>query len=93
VLGYFSLHFHNRFGRARKVSEGTACPGRVCSCHFFLEGKGGDAMKLPCMTHRAESTTSRNQGKSQREARQQAVRGCRERREHELASEHMLSLI
>lgn len=35
----------------------TTCLGRLCSCHFSPEGKGGDAMELPCVTHWAEPTT------------------------------------
>lgn len=35
----------------------TTCLGRLCSCHFCPEGKGGGAMELPCVTHWAEPTT------------------------------------
>lgn len=54
----------------------TTCLGRLCSCHFSPEGKGGDAMELPCMTHRAEPTTP-NRGQSQGETRHSKFTGKR----------------
>lgn len=78
LLSCFSLHFHNRdlAQQGKRLGESNAW-ARVCSCHFFSEGKGGDAMKLPCMTHRTEPTTSHHQGKSQRAGRQGLQRNDR----------------
>lgn len=67
---------HKRFGIASEVFGITTCLGRLCSCHFPPKGKGGDAMELPCVTHRAEPTAP-NGGQSQGETRQPKFTGER----------------
>lgn len=91
-IGLFQPSFsHQRSGIEGKVVGRTTCLGKVCSCHFFLEGKGGDAMNLPCMTYRVEPILPHHQAKQQRESKQQAEEVYRERKDGEPASEHTLS--
>lgn len=54
----------------------TTCLGRLCSCHLSPEGKGGDTVELPCVTHRAEPTAPHGR-QSQGETRQPKFTGKR----------------
>lgn len=65
---------HKRFGIASEVFGITTCLGRLCSCHFSPRGKGGDAMELPCVTHRAEPTAP-NGGTAREKPHSQNLQG------------------